>query len=88
MSTRFLGHGVMTDRTLRVSAPLVSVFGWGVTEAGLVALPVVEHLYELEQVAVRGGSGLEPDRPADPGDLDLQAGLEGLHRGIVERVTG
>jgi hypothetical protein len=38
------------------------VLGWGeVTEAGLVALTVVEDLDELEQVGTGGVAGLKPD---------------------------
>ena len=59
MSTRNPGHGVMTRFWFwRVSAPALKVLGWGeVVEAGLVTLPVVEDLDELEQVGVSFGSG-------------------------------
>jgi hypothetical protein len=58
---------------------LVSVLRWDeVTEAGLVALAVVEDLDELEQVGVRSDAGLEVDRPADPGDLDFETGPQNV----------
>ena len=62
------------------------VLGWcAVTEAGLVALPVVEHLDELEQVSVCFGTRAESDAAADPGDLDFQARPERLDSGVIER---
>lgn len=71
-----------------VVAPLVSVLSWGeVTEAGLVALPVVEDLDELEQVGVALGSSGEPDRASDPRDLDFQSRPERFHGCVVERVA-
>jgi hypothetical protein len=72
-----------------VSSPFFSVLGGGeVTEAGLVALAVVEHLDELEQVGVGLGPGLEEDAASDPGDLDFEPGPERFHGGVIECVAG
>ncbi len=72
-----------------VVTPLVSVLGGcEVTEAGLVALVVVEDLDELEYVGVHLGACGEPDRAADPGDLDFEVRPECLQCGVAIGVAG
>ncbi len=69
-------------------SPAFMVLGWcEVIEAGLVALPVVEHLDEFEQVGVCFGACAETYRPADPCDLDLQARPKRFDGCIIERVA-
>jgi hypothetical protein len=60
-----------------------------VTEAALVALPIVEDLDALEQYVCASALVLMGTRStADPGDLDLSRGPEGLHRCVVAGIAG
>jgi hypothetical protein len=58
-----------------------------VLEAGLVALPVVEHLDEFEQVGMCFGTGSETDAASDPCDLDVEARLERFDGCTIKRVA-
>ena len=67
-------------------SPAFMVLGWcEVLEAGLVALPVVEHLDEFEQVGVCFGTGSETDAAADPCDLDFEASPERFDGCVIDR---